>query len=79
MAKFDPTKHELVPKHGVLSEKEKKQLVEKYSIGLKEVPKILVKDPAIQNLKVKEGDIIKITRISPTAGEAVYYRRVARS
>lgn len=75
--KFDVTKHTLVPKHTVISEKEKKELTEKYQISIQNFPRISAKDPAIQDLKIKEGDIIKIVRNSLTAGEAVFYRRVS--
>jgi len=68
--------HILVPKHIKLGEKEKEQLFEKYGITLKELPKILRDDPAIEQLDVKSGDVIKIIRKSPTAGEAVFYRGV---
>lgn len=74
--KFDITKHILVPKHTLVSEKEKKQLFEKYNISIKELPKILADDPAVKHLKPKQGDIIKVVRNSPTSGETVYYRGV---
>ena len=73
---FDVTKHMLVPKHAILNEKEKKTLLEKYNILQQQLPKISHLDPSIQHLKPKVGDIIKITRPSPTAGETVYYRGV---
>ena len=66
----------LIPKHAKLSEKEKAELLEKYNITLKELPKILKDDPAIAHLDVKNGDVVKITRRSPTAGEAIFYRGV---
>ena len=68
--------HILVPKHQKLSEKEKKELFDKYKITLKEIPKILITDPTITELQVQEGDIIKITRHSPTRGQSYYYRGV---
>ena len=74
--KFDPREHNLVPQHLKLSEKEKKELLEKYNITLQELPKILKDDPAIASLNVKPGDIVKIVRKSPTAGQAVFYRGV---
>ncbi len=77
MTKFEVAKHELVPKHSKLSEKETKELFEKYSIELLNLPRIFKNDPAIQELDIKEGDIVKISRKSPTAGETVFYRRVA--
>jgi DNA-directed RNA polymerase subunit H len=76
MGKFEVTKHELVPKHSKLSEKEMKDVFEKYSIELQNLPRIFKSDPAIQGLDVKEGDIVKVSRKSPTAGETVFYRRV---
>ena len=76
MAKFDITKHILMPKHSKLSEREKKELLDKYSITLKEIPRIFKDDEAIENLDAKEGDIIKIIRKSLTAGETIFYRRV---
>lgn len=77
MAKdLDVSKHVLVPKHVKLSEKEKKELFEKYVADLRDLPKVFKDDAAIQALDVKEGDIIKIFRTSATAGEAIFYRRV---
>jgi DNA-directed RNA polymerase subunit H len=69
-------KHSLIPKHTKLSDKEKEALLKKYNITLTELPKILKDDSAIQKLGVKAGDIVKIIRKSPTAGEAIFYRGV---
>jgi len=56
--------------------KKKKELLEKYNITLRELPKILKKDPAIKHINLKQGDIVKIIRKSQTAGESVFYRGV---
>ena len=69
-------KHILIPKHLKLSVKERDEIFKKYNISLKDLPKIGENDPAIASLNVKEGDVIKIIRISPTAGETVFYRGV---
>ena len=69
-------KHSLTPKHIKLSEKEKGEVLEKYNITVNELPKILKNDPAIQKLGAKPGDVIKVIRNSPTAGEAIFYRGV---
>lgn len=74
--KYDIRKHILVPEHIKLSDKEKKELLGKYHISLKELPKVKKNDPAIAHLNVREGDIIKVIRKSPTAGEVVFYRGV---
>ncbi len=55
-----------------------KDLLKKYSLTIREIPKILITDPAISHLDVKEGDIIKIKRNSRTAGETVFYRGVIK-
>ncbi len=68
--------HELVPKHEVLSEDEVKELLKSLKITKEQLPKILSKDPVIKILGAKPGDVVKITRKSPTAGESVYYRVV---
>ena len=75
--KFKVDKHNLTPKHVKVSEKEKSSLLEKYNVTPKELPKILKTDAAIRELDAKPGDVIKITRISPTAGESIFYRVVA--
>ncbi len=74
--KFKVSQHILVPKHSKVSEKEKKKLLERYNITLKELPKIHKNDPAISELGIKKGDVIKITRKSRSAGEAIFYRVV---
>ena len=70
-------KHDLIPVHIKLSGKEKQALLEKYRISLKELPKIKLDDSAIAKLNVKPGDVIKIIRESPTAGESIFYRGVS--
>ena len=59
-----------------VSEKEKEELFSKYGITIRELPKILLSDPAIKELSVQEGDVIKIMRKSQTSGDAFYYRGV---
>ena len=76
---FDVTKHALVPKHSKLSDKETRELFERYSIDAKSLPRIHSADPALADLKAKEGDIIRIERRSPTAGVTHFYRKVVSS
>lgn len=68
--------HELVPKHEVLSKEEVEELLKKYKASLNQLPQILISDPVVRELGAKVGDVIKITRSSPTAGTTVYYRVV---
>ncbi|HLD16085.1 MAG TPA: DNA-directed RNA polymerase subunit H [Candidatus Nanoarchaeia archaeon] len=76
MAEKQEIQHILAPKHTKLAEDEVKKVLEKYNISLKQLPKILHKDSAIAHLEIKEGDVIKIIRKSPTAGKSVFYRVV---
>ena len=78
MKEIDITKHNLVPKHKLLNDKEKDELLKHYSISLKQLPRILLSDPMVKILNAKIGDVIKIMRKSQTAGEAVYYRVVIK-
>ncbi|MHA1973395.1 MAG: DNA-directed RNA polymerase subunit H [Candidatus Hodarchaeales archaeon] len=73
---FNLFKHYLVPVHEFATEEELKELEEKYSIFKYQLPKISVEDPAAQLLGAKIGDVLKIKRKSPTAGEFVVYRAV---
>ena len=74
--KFKADKHMLIPKHAKLSDAQKEKLLQDYKISITDLPRILKSDPAIQSLDVKPGDIVKITRNSMTAGEAIFYRVV---
>lgn len=69
--------HVLVPKHELCTEDEKKAILTKYQAQLFQMPRITAQDPAIRHLGVKVGDLIKITRMSDTAGEAIFYRIVS--
>jgi DNA-directed RNA polymerase subunit H len=74
--KFEISDHILVPKHEKLSQAKAKELLQRYNILPQQLPRIHVNDPAIAELDVKLGDIIKIIRKSPTVGESIYYRVV---
>jgi DNA-directed RNA polymerase subunit H (RpoH/RPB5) len=66
----------LVPKHDLLSEEEKNQLLQKLNISLRQLPRIKSNDAVVKSIGGKRGDVIKITRKSPVAGEYYYYRVV---
>ena len=75
---YDILKHELVPEHVILEEKEKKELLEKLKITPINLPKILTNDPVVKTIGAKEGDILKIIRKSVTVGTSIYYRVVVK-
>jgi len=69
-------KHELVPRHVVLSKKDAEEALRKYHVKPYQFPYIKASDPACEAIGAKPGDLIKIVRHSPTAGEAIAYRYV---
>jgi DNA-directed RNA polymerase subunit H len=73
---MDILRHELVPKHEILKEQEAKEVLERYKIQPYQLPWIRTSDPVIKRIGAKPGDIVKITRVSPTAGKAIAYRYV---
>lgn len=71
-------KHEIVPKHRIMSEDEVRELLKKYGATKEQLPKILISDPVVKALNAKVGDVIEITRKSPVAGSTKYYRVVVK-
>lgn len=73
---FNITKHKLVPKHELVTDqKEVDTILKNYNLKSKyQLPIILRSDPVAKYLNLKNGDIVKIKRVSPTAAEYVIYR-----
>jgi len=72
---FNILKHELVPKHTILSLEEKNSLKEKYNIiDDKMLPNISYFSPISLLLGIRPGDICKIDRNSKTAIDSTFYR-----
>lgn len=72
---FNPTKHELVPKHIKLSTDEVTELIDKYLIkGKIQMPYILHNDVIAKWLGLKQGDVVKIERLNENSGVSYYYR-----
>jgi DNA-directed RNA polymerase subunit H (RpoH/RPB5) len=76
---FEIMRHELVPLHEIISEEEKKELFKKYKLTTDLLPKIMDNDPVSNSIGAKPGQVLKITRKSRTAKEAVAYRLVVES
>lgn len=73
---FNITKHVLVPKHELfINENEITELLEKYSLKSKfQLPIILKNDPVAKYFNIKNGDVVKVSRVSPSSGEYITYR-----
>jgi DNA-directed RNA polymerase subunit H len=73
------TNHIYQPRHEIIGRKEAEDVLRKYNAKPSQLPYILMEDKGLEGLEVRPGDIIKITRKSPTAGQSVYYRYVVES
>ncbi|MEE3242976.1 MAG: DNA-directed RNA polymerase subunit H [Candidatus Thermoplasmatota archaeon] len=70
--------NKLVPKHVLLDEAEIESKLKPLHIDKLQLPKILLKDPALKALdqEVKPGDVVEVHRFSEHAGTNLAYRLV---
>lgn len=79
VSRFNVLNHMNVPLHEVLAADEEKALLKKYAIHKEMLPKVKSSDPAVKVVNGKPGNIVRITRRSPTAGTAVAFRLVVEA
>jgi len=68
--------HELVPKAEIVPKEEAKKILKELNAAPWQLPWIRASDPLARAIGAKPGDVIRIIRKSPTAGEHVTYRFV---
>ena len=72
---FNILQHQYVPKHTILTEDEKNEVIKKYNIvNIKQLPDISRFDPVAQAIGMRPGDVCCIERPSKTAIISKYYR-----
>lgn len=70
------TKHELNPKFRKLCSDQKYNVLHKLNCKLNQLPYLLSTDPISKYYAYLPGDLIEISRASPTAGISIVYRLV---
>ncbi len=73
---FNPLEHKMVPNHEILNEEDLNKILAEYKVEKEQLPKIRISDPSAIAIKAKIGDVIQVTRDSPTAGKSYFYRLV---
>ncbi|CAL6015209.1 RNA_polymerase II subunit Rpb5a [Hexamita inflata] len=68
------TKHFLVPRHSVLTEEGKQQVLNKYQVTEKQMPIILSSDPIAKYLGLNSGQMVQISRESEQGGKYLNFR-----
>jgi len=75
---FDLFEHEHVPKHEILTEEARREVLKRFHAKPYQFPWIKDTDPISIILGAEPGDIIKATGKSPTAGRSESYRYVVK-
>lgn len=70
------SQHFMVPKHEVVPKDKVDEVLKAYYATPDKLPQIVSDDPMAEEIGAQKGDIVKITRRSPTAGRSIYYRVV---
>ena len=68
----------MVPKHEVVPQDKVAEVLVAFHATSEKIPQIQAQDPMVEEIGAKKGDIVKITRHSPTAGKSIYYRIVVQ-
>lgn len=68
------SKHDLKPKHEVLTAEEKAKLLKLYNVEDSQLPRMLETDPVARYYGLGKGTVLKVTYDSELTGKHVTYR-----
>lgn len=79
--RFNVLEHKLVPEHHLLSPEESDEVLKRLGVTRDQLPKIRKTDPVIRVLErihgvIEEGRIIRVLRLTQTAGVSEAYRLI---
>jgi len=79
--RFNVLEHKLVPEHRLLAPEEAEAVLAKLKVTKDQLPKIRRTDPVIRVLEkvhgpIEEGRIVRVLRLTQTAGVSEAYRLV---
>lgn len=63
MSERESTIHELIPPHRVLSKSDGEKILEQFKVSQARIPKIRLKDAALEGKGAKAGQIVEIKRL----------------
>lgn len=73
---IDIASNQYVPKHTLLTDKQVLEVVKKYNISSKNMPKIKREDPMAKYIGARPGQVVRIDTFNPTNGTEPMYRYV---
>lgn len=78
---YNVSRHTLVPRHEVIrGEPEVEEVMQRFHVKSRyHLPLILSTDPMARYLALKPGQLVRITRVSPSAGHYTLYRCCQRA
>ncbi|MDD4308048.1 MAG: DNA-directed RNA polymerase subunit H [Thermoplasmata archaeon] len=84
MSDYNVLEHDNVPEHHLVEVDDEQKILNQYSVGKDQLPKIRKSDPCIKLLEeargvdIEEGRLIRVVRTHSVSGVSVAYRVVVR-